>query len=66
MNICDKCGSELNPPRLQAAGKRICADCGKRIRLRERWYIGVDGRLRHRDCQMPTGAPVEQTMELLV
>jgi hypothetical protein len=64
MTICDKCGSELNPPVLQQAGRRICADCGKRIRKRERWFIGVDGRLRHRDCKMPTGTPVAETMNL--
>ena len=66
MTICDKCGQELNPPVLQKAGKRICADCGKRIRKRERWFIGVDGRLRHRNCAMPTGTPVEETMNLLL
>jgi DNA-directed RNA polymerase subunit RPC12/RpoP len=66
MTICDKCGQQVNPPASQQAGRRICADCGKRIRKREKWFIGIDGRLHHRDCAMPTGTPVPETMDLLI
>jgi DNA-directed RNA polymerase subunit RPC12/RpoP len=64
MKICDKCGQTLNPPRLQQAGKRVCAECGSRIRLHDKWSISVDGRLRHHDCKKPAGVPVEKNMEL--
>ncbi len=55
MIICDKCGQEINPPHLQTPGRRVCAECGNRIRLRDKWYIGVDGRLRHKSCKNPRG-----------
>ena len=50
--------------RLQQSGRRICCDCGNPIKRLDKWYIGVDGRVRHSDCKKPAGKPVEQTMEL--
>jgi hypothetical protein len=33
--------------------KRICSLCGKPIRQRDKWRIGPDGRLQHKDCSNP-------------
>ena len=66
VTICDKCGQQINPPSLQPAGRRICAQCGNPIKKPHKWFIGVDGRLRHKNCAIPTGTPVEETMDLLI
>ena len=55
MKICDKCGQQIDRPSYQPAGCRICAECGKRIKKHDKWFIGFDGRLHHRDCKNPTG-----------
>lgn len=61
--LCPCCGQPLP----QARGRRICADCVKPIRRHDKWFIGGDGKLHHKNCEKPDGYPPEvpQTMELL-
>ncbi len=67
--VCPTCGQPLP----QARGHRVCADCGKRMGNRDKWFIGGDGKLHHKNCENPiSGNPVgtteaapNSTMELL-
>jgi predicted amidophosphoribosyltransferase len=52
--LCPTCGQVLP----QAKGRRICADCKKPIRRHDKWFIGGDGKLHHKDCNQPEGVPV--------
>lgn len=62
MNICPTCGQELPQPR----GRRICSACGRPIARHDKWEIYTDGKLRHKDCSVPTGTPKQNpTMELI-
>lgn len=47
MKICPTCGQSI------IAGHRICSRCGNPIRQRDKWRIGPDGRLQHKDCGDP-------------
>lgn len=46
MKICPLCGAIL-----QTGPKRICSQCHLPIRQRDKWRIGADGRLQHKDCE---------------
>ena len=53
-NHCPTCNRPLQNGS-QPAGKRICADCGRAIKLHDKWGIGPDGKLHHKDCSKPNG-----------
>jgi predicted amidophosphoribosyltransferase len=60
---CPTCGQPLP----QARGHRVCADCRRPIKQHDKWYIGNDGKLHHRDCSDPSGYNSQRitTMDLL-
>jgi hypothetical protein len=45
--------------------KRICATCQKPIRKRHKYFFD-GGKVQHRDCNMPTGQPVEVRQQELI
>lgn len=49
MTHCPTCGQSI-----VKAAKRRCADCGKPIGTRHKYFFGEDGRVRHRVCENPT------------
>lgn len=48
MTHCPTCGQKI-----VKAARRACADCGKPIAGRHKWFFGDDGRARHRICEEP-------------
>ena len=53
---------DVRSPLPQARGHRTCADCGKRMGYRDKWFIGGDGKLHHKNCASPV-APGKETPE---
>ena len=64
--VCPACGRSNEQPIRRPAGKRICCRCNTKIGKRHKWRFSEDGRPEHRDCTMPTGKPVSETMSLLI
>lgn len=48
MTQCPTCGQ-----RIVKQSRRVCADCSKQITRHHKWFIGEDGRVRHRVCSSP-------------
>lgn len=61
-DVCPTCGHALG--RGVGAGKRFCSLCGLRMKKRDKWRFGADGRPQHKDCSQPTGAPPIEALTL--
>lgn len=48
--VCPRCHHQFNPP---GKGRRTCAACGVVIGGHHKWFLGPDGRPRHRNCSDP-------------
>lgn len=63
-DLCPTCGQSIRERSLNPVGKRICSTCNKKIGRFHKWRFGPDGRPQHKNCLLPTGAPVPGTMDL--
>jgi hypothetical protein len=60
---CPNCGAAVLLP-VQQPGRRICSQCGRKIARHDKWRVGSDGRLQHKNCETPTGQNVPKVTGL--
>jgi hypothetical protein len=63
-DTCPTCGQPVSQPIRRQRGKRICSLCNGKIGRFHKWQFGEDSRPQHKDCSVPTGTPVAETMNL--